>query len=108
MNRRRDWSELENPDWELVERAQEASVRAYALYSLFAVGAAVRSKSGRIYAAADLETASSGLTICADATALSLANSAGNLEIDALAVVGFNFTDPAGAVRVVPPAHRRG
>ncbi len=94
---------LDRPDRELVEKAQEASARAYAPYSLFAVGAAVRSKSGTIYAAANLENASSGLTICAEAAALSLANSAGDPEIDAIAVVGFNFTDTAGASRLVAP-----
>ena len=103
MNRPIDWSELENPDRELVERAQEASAYAYAPYSLFAVGAAVRSRSGKIYAAANLENASSGLTICAEAAALSLANSAGDLDIDAIAVVGFNFMDSGGASRVVAP-----
>jgi cytidine deaminase len=103
MNRRLDWSELEDPDRELVERAQEASVHAYAPYSLFAVGAAVRSRSGRIYAAANLENASSGLTICAEAAALSLANSAGDLDIDAIAVVGFNFMDSGGASGMVAP-----
>src|SRR6266436_2482252 len=94
---------LDRPDWELVEQAQEAAARAYAPYSHFAVGAAVRGKSGRIYAAANLENASSGLTICAEAAALSLANSAGDFEIEAIAVVGFDFTDPAGAARVVAP-----
>ena len=95
---------LDRPDRELVEQAQEAAARAYAPYSHFAVGAAVRSKSGAIYAAANLENASSGLTICAEAAALSLANSAGDPDIDAIAVVGFNFTDgAAGASRVVSP-----
>jgi cytidine deaminase len=100
---------LDRPDRELVEKAQEAAARAYAPYSLFAVGAAVRGKSGAIYAAANLENASSGLTICAEAAALSLANSAGDPDIDAIAVVGFNFTDfnftdgAAGASRVVAP-----
>jgi cytidine deaminase len=95
---------LDPPDRELVERAQEAAARAYAPYSLFAVGAAVRSTSGAVHAAANLENASSGLTICAEAAALSLANSAGEPEIDAIAVVGFNFTDAAaGASRVVAP-----
>lgn len=95
---------LDRCDQELVEKAREAAAQAYALYSLFAVGAAVRSKSGAIYAGANLENASSGLTICAEAAALSSANSAGDPEIDALAVVGFNFTDTAaGASRVVAP-----
>jgi cytidine deaminase len=95
---------LDLPDRELVKKAQEASARAYAPYSLFAVGAAARGKSGAIYAAANLENASFGLTICAEAAALSLANSAGDPEIDAIAVVGFNFTDvAAGTSRVVTP-----
>src|ERR1700680_183720 len=95
---------LERRDQELVEKAQEAAPGAYAPYSLFAVGAAVRSKSGAIYAAANLENASSGLTICAEAAALSLANSAGDPDIDAIAVVGFNFTEgAAGVSRVVAP-----
>ena len=95
---------LDRPDCELVEKAQEAAARAYAPYSRFAVGAAVRSKSGAIYAAANLENASSGLTICAEAAALSLANSAGDPDIDAIAVVGFSFTDwAAGASRIVAP-----
>jgi cytidine deaminase len=95
---------LDPLDRELVEKAQEAAARAYAPYSLFAVGAAVRSTSGRVHAAANLENASSGLTICAEAAALSLTNSAGEPEIDAIAVVGFNFTDTAaGASRVVAP-----
>jgi cytidine deaminase len=95
---------LDPRDRELVEKAQEAAARAYAPYSLFAVGAAVRSTSGAIHAAANLENASSGLTICAEAAALSLANSAGEPEIDAIAVVGFNFTDiAAGSSRVVAP-----
>jgi cytidine deaminase len=90
-------------DRELVEAAQEAAARAYAPYSLFAVGAAVRSKSGAIYAGANLENASFALSICAEAAALSLANSAGQSEIDAIAVVGFNFTDTGGASRLVAP-----
>ena len=95
---------LDPLDRELVKGAQEVAARAYAPYSLFAVGAAVRSKSGAIYAAANLENASSGLTICAEAAALSLTNSAGDPEIDAIAVVGFSFAEgAAGASRVVAP-----
>ena len=94
---------LDHRDRELVEKAQESAARAYAPYSLFAVGAAIRSKSGAIYTAANLENASSGLTICAEAAALSLANSMGDPDIDAIAVVGFNFTRATGASQVVAP-----
>lgn len=94
---------LDRRDQELVEKAQEATARAYAPYSLFAVGAAVRSKSEAIYATANLENAAFGLTICAEAAALSLANSMGDPEIEAIAVVGFDFMHPADASQVVAP-----
>jgi cytidine deaminase len=98
-----DWSKLGNADRELVERAQEACAQAYAPYSLFAVGAAARSKSGSIYTGANLENASSGLTICAEAAALTAASSAGDLALETIAVVGLSFNDTAGASRVVTP-----
>jgi cytidine deaminase len=90
-------------DRELVENAQRASARAYAPYSLFAVGAAVRTNSAAIYSGANLENASSGLTICAEAAALSAATAAGDFDIVAIAVVGFNFSSPASASRLVAP-----
>ena len=101
--KRLDWTDLGGPDRELVERAQEASARAYAPYSLFAVGAALRTNSGKIYTAANLENASSGLSICAEASALTLANAAGDFDVEAIAVVGFAFKDRVGASRVVAP-----
>ena len=97
------WSELDHRDRELVERAQETCARAYAPYSMFAVGAAVRSNACRIYAAANLENASSGLTICAEASALALANAGGDLAVEAIAVVGLSFGGEADASRVVTP-----
>jgi cytidine deaminase len=98
-----DWSGVGAADRELIERAQEACAQAYAPYSLFAVGAAARSSSGTIYTGANLENASSGLTICAEAAVLAVANAAGDLALEAVAVVGFSFTDPAGASRIVMP-----
>src|SRR5437763_16257060 len=99
---------LDRPDCELADKAQEVAARAYAPYSRFAVGAAVRSKSGAIYAAANPENASSGLTICAEAAALRFANSAGAPDIDAIAAVGSSFTDAAAAAsRIVAPRPSR-
>jgi cytidine deaminase len=98
-----DWSGLGAADRELIERAQDASARAYAPYSRFAVGAAARSQSGSIYTGANLENASSGLTICAEAVALAAANAAGDLALETIAVVGFSFGEAEGASRVVTP-----
>ena len=103
MSQQLTWSELDNLDRELVERAQEACARAYAPYSLFAVGAALRSKSGRIHTAANLENASYGLTICAEAAALGVANAAGDFTADAIAVVGFDIKDAQSASQIVTP-----
>jgi cytidine deaminase len=103
MCQRLTWSELETADQELGAAAQEAAARAYAPYSLFAVGAAVRSPSGKIYTGANLENASFGLTICAEAAALSSANSAGDFTAEAIAVVGLSLTNPKEASKPVTP-----
>ena len=103
MRQQLTWSELDHLDRQLVERAQEACARAYAPYSLFAVGAAVRSKSGKIHTAANLENASYGLTICAEAAALGVANAAGDFTADAIAVVGFDIKDAEGVSQIVTP-----
>jgi cytidine deaminase len=87
----------------LAERAQDAAQRAYAPYSLFAVGAALRTKSGAVFTAANLENASSGLSICAEASALTVANAAGDLDVETIAVTGLAFKDPAGASPIVTP-----
>jgi cytidine deaminase len=103
MSKRVTLSELDHLDRELVEAAQEACTRAYAPYSLFAVGAAVRSKSGKIHTAANVENASYGLTICAEAAALSVANAAGDFTVEAIAVVGFGTRDAGDSSQVVTP-----
>jgi cytidine deaminase len=97
------WSELDHSDRELVESAQQACARAYAPYSLFAVGAAVRSRSGKIYTAANIENAAFGLSICAEASALSVANAAGDFTAEAIAVVGFDIRNAGGVAQIVTP-----
>jgi len=103
MSKRVTLSELDHLDRELVEAAQEACTRAYAPYSLFAVGAAVRSKSGKIHTAANVENASYGLTICAEAAALSVANAAGDFTVEAIAVGGFGIRDAGNSSQIVTP-----
>jgi cytidine deaminase len=103
MSKRVTLSELNHLDRELVEAAQEACARAYAPYSLFTVGAAVRSKSGKIHTAANIENVSYGLTICAEAAALSVANAAGDFAVEAIAVAGFGIRDAGDSSQVVTP-----
>src|SRR5512140_3957009 len=57
-------------DQALVAEALNARARAYAPYSRFAVGAAVRTASGRIFHGCNVENAAYGSTICAERVAL--------------------------------------
>ena len=75
-------------DWidALLVHARDASRRAYAPYSRFAVGAAVLADDGRIFTAANVENASYGLTSCAERNAVFAAVSAGVRTIVAVAI----------------------
>ena len=88
-------------DSALIELATKARKQAYAPYSNYAVGAALRGKSGRIYTGCNVENAVYSLTICAERTALFKAVSDGEREFDALAVVTANGGSPCGSCRQV-------
>ena len=72
---------------ELVEAAQAARKRAYAPYSKYHVGAAVRGDNGKIYPGANIENASYGLAICAERNAVAAAILDGAKRIVGCAVV---------------------
>lgn len=72
---------------QLIEEAKKALERSYAPYSGFRVGAALLTKNGEVYAAANIENASSGASICAERAAVAKAVSDGVREFEALAVV---------------------
>jgi cytidine deaminase len=85
----------------LVECARAARERAYAPYSAFAVGAALRDEQGRIHAGCNVENASYGLSQCAEASAIGALVAAGGRCIVAAAVVGVAAqpVTPCGACR---------
>jgi cytidine deaminase len=62
---------------ELVERAQAIARKAYAPYSHYLVGAAVRTRDGRIFEGVNVENAVYPLGVCAECTAIVSAVAAG-------------------------------
>jgi cytidine deaminase len=72
---------------DLVRAAVKARQRAVAPYSKFKVGAALLTRSGEIITGANVESASYGLTCCAERVALFNALTAGKRDFVAVAVV---------------------
>lgn len=88
---------------QLVKTAYEATKNAYTPYSNFNVGAALLTKSGKVYTGCNVECASFGGTNCAERTALFKAISEGEREFEAIAVVSssMDYTYPCGICRQV-------
>lgn len=85
----------------LIELAREARQHAYAPYSNYRVGAALRTKSGRLYTGVNVENAAYPTSICAERTAVFKAVSEGEREFASISVVTDNGGSPCGACRQV-------
>ena len=90
----------------LIRAAFEGQGFAYAPYSRFHVGAALRAKDGRVFKGCNIENAGYTATNCAERTALFKAVSEGVREFDAIAIVGSKagekntlVTGPCGVCR---------
>jgi cytidine deaminase len=80
-------SELSPDMLELYEAACAVREHAYAPYSGFRVGAALRTADGRVYIGVNVENASFPVTICAERGALMAAVADGARQFSSLAVV---------------------
>lgn len=87
----------------LIEAAQEARTHSVAPFSNFLVGAAVRTGSGKVYTGCNVESASYGLTVCAERVAIWKALSEGERQFTELAVVADTetLTPPCGTCRQI-------
>ena len=73
---------------ELLEEAKKARLKAYTPYSNFKVGAALLTKSGKVYLGCNIENATYTPTNCAERTAFFKAVSEGEREFEKIAIVG--------------------
>ena len=85
----------------LIDLANEARRRAYVPYSNYAVGAALRTKTGRLFTGVNVENAAYPTTICAERVAVFKAVSEGEREFEVIAVVTDNGGSPCGSCRQV-------
>ena len=86
---------------QLIRMALAAREKAYAPYSDFMVGAALRAADGRIFTGCNVENAALGSTICAERTAACKAVSEGHRDFVRIAVYGDgeHYCYPCGACR---------
>jgi len=89
----------------LLRTAKAAMKKAYAPYSQFRVGAALLTKTGKVFSGCNVENASYGMTNCAERTAIfsAVAELGPKLEVTAVAVVNDHGVpcSPCGACRQV-------
>lgn len=90
-------------DRELMYLAENERQKSYSPYSKFKVGAALLTKSGKIYQGTNIENSSYPLTVCAERVAFFKAISEGEKEFEKIAISGSgdDFCFPCGACRQV-------
>lgn len=87
----------------LIETAKRAREQAVAPFSNFQVGAAVKTANGKVYTGCNVESASYGLTVCAERVAIWKALSEGERQFTDMAVVADTetLTPPCGTCRQI-------
>ncbi len=94
-------------DRELIQAAADARRFSYSPYSHFRVGAAILTKTGKVYTGCNVENAAYSPTNCAERTAIFKAVSEGEREFAKIAIVGgpeggiSGFCAPCGVCRQV-------
>lgn len=87
----------------LIETAKAARLQSVAPFSNFLVGAALKTEGGKVYTGCNVESASYGLTVCAERVAIWKALSEGERKFSELAIVADTgqLTPPCGTCRQI-------
>ena len=88
---------------QMIERAKAARLQSIAPFSSFLVGAALKTDEGKVYTGSNIESASYGLTVCAERVAIWKALSEGERNFVELAIVADteSLTPPCGTCRQI-------
>ena len=94
---------MKHSDSELIDAAKAVRENAYAPFSEFRVGAALETDDGEVITGCNVESASYGLTVCAERVAIWKAISQGKRKIKHIAVVADTeeLTPPCGVCRQI-------
>jgi len=94
---------MEHSDRELIDAARAVRENAYAPFSEFRVGAAIETEDGEVISGCNVESASYGLTVCAERVAIWKAISQGKRKLKQIAVVADTeeLTPPCGVCRQI-------
>ncbi len=93
----------ESDNQSLIEAAMAARLRSVAPFSKFLVGAALQTAAGKVFTGCNVESASYGLTVCAERVAIWKALSEGERDFIHLVVVADTegLTPPCGTCRQI-------
>ena len=95
--------ESEFEELKLIDAARTVLHHSYSPYSHFAVGAALQTRSGKIFTGTNVENVSYALTLCAERAAVAAAVAAGDCDLHTLALISDSREPivPCGACRQV-------
>jgi cytidine deaminase len=94
---------LSETDNQLIKIATAARLKSVAPFSNFLVGAALQSRDGKVFTGSNIESASYGLTVCAERVAIWKALSEGERDFTNLVIVADTeqLTPPCGTCRQI-------